>query len=284
MRTLGRPAACFAVGLTAVSMVVAANAQSVQPAASQRLFDAVFETNAAAAPLAPTVGFGEDDAPSPLMERTPDWRAVQGLRFDRGALDWWSSEISQINDGGAVDRLRVAVASLRARPADAPTVAAYSVDLTRGWPRNFRAGGHGGEVSPYVGVGVDTAGASAMAGAQVAYGPGADADRLDRLGVQDGVRFGDKGRWYLFGAARGRAVGLNLSRDRQGALRNAGLSRDSTAVVGDAQVGVGWRKGPLQTSVSYLRRKFASSRSPASEELPRDEDVVAFSISIKPQR
>ena len=67
--------------------------------------------------------------------------------------------------------------------------------------------------------------------------------------------FGDTGRWYLFAAASGRAVGMNMLHGETG-WNGAGWTTDpSSTLIGDAQLGVGWRKGAVQTSVGYIHRE-----------------------------
>src|SRR6185437_13324082 len=94
---------------------------------------------------------------------------------------------------------------------------AYEVAVTRDWPGavSFQAKSFGVDVSPHAGLGMTNLGGSAEAGAtlQVSRRESQSetaAQRLRALGLRDGARFGDKGRWYLFAAASGRAVGLNM--------------------------------------------------------------------------
>jgi hypothetical protein len=99
--------------------------------------------------------------------------------------------------------------------------------------------------------------------------------------VQDGGDFGQRGRWYLFAAASGRAVGMNMLHGDQGWNR-AGWSTDQTSTLtGDAQVGVGWRKGDLQTSFGYIHREVKGQNMLFGVD-PKADSVVAFSLSIRP--
>jgi hypothetical protein len=86
----------------------------------------------------------------------------------------------------------------------------------------------------------------------------------------------------MFAAASGKAVGLNL-RNHLNSWDGAGWSMDpSSTLVSDAQLGVGWRKGPMQTSLGYLYREVKGEHMLWGQET-RDDSVVAFSLSIKPQ-
>lgn len=107
-------------------------------------------------------------------------------------------------------------------------------------------------------------------------------EQLRDLGVKDGTSFGDRGRWYLFAAASGRAVGLNVLRGENGWDR-AGWSTDASgALVGDAQVGVGWRKGDVQSSFGVIHRE-VKGRHMIFGQQTRDDTVAAFTFSLRPQ-
>ena len=100
-------------------------------------------------------------------------------------------------------------------------------------------------------------GGSAEAGAtlRVSRDEQAAAERLKDMGVGDGADFGERGRWYLFAAASGRAVGLNMLHSDSGWDRAGWTTDPTSALIGDAQVGVGWRKGAMQTSFGYIHRE-----------------------------
>ena len=74
----------------------------------------------------------------------------------------------------------------------------------------------------------------------------------------------DTGRWYLF-ACRQRAGGRlehERSRFAQGQFQHLGWSAEgASALVSDAQAGVGWRKGDMQASVGYVHREIYSDPS-----------------------
>src|SRR3990167_6614228 len=104
------------------------------------------------------------------------------------------------------------------------------------------------DVTPHAGLGFGGAGGSAEAGATVRLGKKKNmGDRVtDALGVREGdTAFGDRGRWYIYAAASGRAVGFNMLRGQNGDWSRAGLTQDTTSrLIGDSQAGVAWRKGP----------------------------------------
>jgi hypothetical protein len=111
------------------------------------------------------------------------------------------------------------------------------------------------------------------------WSPGGIRQRLEAMGVKDGdVAFGHKGRIYLFAAVQGQAVGLNL----QG-LQRAGWSTDySSALIGDGQVGVGWRKGGFEADLGYVRRSTRFAHSFVGMSDSYTDDVAAVSIAFHP--
>ena len=163
---------------------------------------------------------------------------------------------------------------------------ASEVALTHDWPAAMAFGTQhfGVDLTPHAGVGVTNFGGSAEAGAtlRLMSRDAATAERLRARGLRDGLSFGDKGRWYLFAAASGRAVGLNMLHGERGWNR-AGWTTDATSTLaGDAQVGVGWRKGDMQTSFGYIHRELKGQNTLLGVEA-RQDSVVAFSLSIRPQ-
>ena len=160
--------------------------------------------------------------------------------------------------------------------------------VMRQWPAavSFGAGAFDIDVSPHAGLGFDRFGSgSAEAGATVRLSRAdAAAERLKAMGVRDGAEFGNRGRWYFFAAASGRAVGLNMLHGDAGGWNRAGWSTDTTSkLVGDTQVGVGWRKGPMQTSLGYVRREVKGDHLLQGVD-PQADSMVAFTFSIKPRR
>ena len=215
----------------------------------------------------------------------------------QGPVRWTSSEVllSRPSADGPVDTLRFSVGGPMRTPGGLPLnldraqfePQAYELSLVRDWPSALRydAKGFGVDLSPHAGFGVTNLGGSAEAGAELRLSKRGDsaAERLRAMGVRDGAKFGDQGRWYLFAAASGRAVGLNMLRNDAGWDR-AGWSTDATSgLVGDAQVGVGWRKGDLQTSLGYVHREMKGAHMMWGQDT-RQDSMLAFSLSIKPSR
>jgi len=162
------------------------------------------------------------------------------------------------------------------------------VMAVRSWPGAIRFSSDKLEfdVAPHAGVGVSRFGGQAEGGATITVSKSRGERALEQLrdlGVQDGAGFGDKGRWYLFAAASGRAVGLNMLRGERGWDR-AGWTTDATgALVGDAQVGVGWRKGDVQSSFGVIHREVKGNHMVFGQ-TTRDDTVAAFTFSFRPQR
>ncbi len=197
---------------------------------------------------------------------------------------WRTTETWVAGGGGAVDRLRFSEASpaLPGVPVWlTSTQNTYDFSYTRGWPAalSFHRGGYAVDVTPHAGVGFTSAGASAEGGATVRFG---GERALERFGVEPGGAFGQQSRWYLYAAASGRAIGYNFLRTDEG-WRRSGMSLDEGAFFGDAQAGVAWRKGDLQTSFGYVDRtlRFDGLRDLAQD---RHESLVAFTVSLKPTR
>jgi len=211
----------------------------------------------------------------------------------------WRSGEFRLSDAamdGPVDSLRVNVAGVLRTPGGLPLnlergqfeAEAIDVTLVRSWPRavRFATDKLAFDVSPHAGLGVSSFGGQAEVGGALMVSKTREqraVERLRDMGVRDGTAFGDAGRWYLFAAASGRAVGLNMLRGERGWDR-AGWSTDSTgALVGDAQVGVGWRKGDVQSSFGVIYREVRGNHM-AFGQMTRDDTVAAISFSIRPQR
>ena len=274
MRRLAILAIVLGCGGTTAAYAATAQTGPGQPAA-ERLKEAAFASNGAAADLDPIGGLLDRQA---LTDGLTDWRAH--------AAQIGGNDSLMIRQGST---LGPGVLPLTQRSA--ADEKAYEISLMRRWPGavNFDAGRVNVDVSPHAGLGViggDHApqGGSAEAGATLQVSKADIAgDRLKALGVKDGAQFGQQGRWYLFAAASGRAVGMNMLHGEQGWNR-AGWSTDTTSkLVGDAQVGVGWRKGAMQTSVGYVHRKVKGEHLLYGVD-PHDDDMVAFSLSIRPRK
>lgn len=114
----------------------------------------------------------------------------------------------------------------------------------------------------------------------IAFGGETAEARLRAMGVRDGAEFRDRGRLYLFAADGQTAVGYNLTRSNGGWSRE-GLSLDDGAFVGDAQAGVAWRKGDVQTSFGYVHREVKRDGRIGRD---REEGFVALQLSFTPGR
>jgi hypothetical protein len=242
--------------------------------------------DAAFAPRSP--GAAAADPVARLIER-------EAYEPDAGLVRWNTGAV-RLSGGasGPVDSLRISVGGALRTPGGTPInldraqfqADAYEISLVRDWPKAFSFEGRAFDVdlSPHAGVGVTNYGGSAEAGAQVRVSRDEKAARkLKEMGLGDGMAFGDMGRWYLYGAVNGRAVGLNMLR-RDGGWDRAGWTTDPTsALMGDVQLGVGWRKGVLQSSLGIIHREVKGQHMIWGQQT-RDDSMVAFSLSIKPQK
>lgn len=240
---------------------------------------------------------------SPAAALAGDARILDVDRFYAGAgpVTWRSNAFSrQGQAGGPIDSVRVSTAGVVPTAAYAPLTLArpdgedgyalreVDVTVTRGWPSALAVKGRkfALDVTPHAGIGYGGAGGSAEAGATVRLGRKASVgDRVtNALGVSDGSTFGDRGRWYIFAAASGRAVGLNMLRGQNGDWSRAGLTQDATSkLIGDSQAGVAWRKGPMQASLGYIHRAIKARGDGIMGLATQKDDVVALSFSFKPQ-
>jgi hypothetical protein len=108
--------------------------------------------------------------------------------------------------------------------------------------------------------------------------------KLRDLGVKDGAaQYGAQGRFYLFAAVHGQAVGLNLQ-TQGGGLHRTGWSTDQTsALVGDGQVGVGWRKGGMEAAIGYVHRGVHLRNVPVGVSDSWADDMGALSFTFRPR-
>lgn len=87
-----------------------------------------------------------------------------------------------------------------------------------------------------------------------------------------------RGRWVLFAASSGQALSWNMIRSSVEGWRGSGWSQDRLTRFGTHQLGVGWRKGGKQLSLSATRRKLQAQAY-------SDRDMVyGVTLSIKPKR
>lgn len=280
-----RPLAILATVLTCATASAAGAQQLSSPTDNSA---ALAILNSAA--FAPTT-------PSTLAD--PIGRLIEREVYQTGAgpVRWMSSQV-QLSPvgGGAVDSLRVSVGGALRTPGGLPLnlsraqyeADAYEVALTRDWPAAlaFDTNDFGVDLSPHAGVGVTNLGGSAEAGATLMLSKrdSEAARRLKALGVGDGASFGERGRWYLFAAASGRAVGLNVLHNDTTGWDRAGWTTDPTStLIGDAQLGVGWRKGSMQTSLGYIHREVKGQHTLFGVDT-RADSMVAFSFSIRPHQ
>ena len=316
-----RPIAGLLLTVMAAIGAVQACAQPPQPTPQQRaLLNAVFAAKPAKGRRQPA-GF---TATTTLAVRA-DARAAQGAggvfampAFTGTALDqthllnpaqvvggeglvvWRTDEVSMPGNGGSVDTLRLSVGGVARAPGgvvlarpDAlldPDAEAFDVTYTRGWPSIWRmsAGRYALDVSPHAGFGVNSAGGTAEAGAMLRLGRDVEDNVMRRLGIKqaDQSVIDSQGRWYLFAAASGRAVGLNMLANDQGGLQRAGWSNEpASALISDAQAGLGWRKGNVQASLGYVHRDVKSQSAILTGAGPANyhDSMVAFSLSFRPR-
>jgi hypothetical protein len=305
MRLLG-----LAIGLAAFSPIcavaqIAADRPSSQaPADADALSAPLFIDRGASMSAAPAIhtrgdqspgGFGGAFAtPGSFNSGLSGQMVVTGrvAAAGEGLLAWRGAEMSRAAGGGAVDSVRFSVAGISRTPVIGqgavydPT--AVDVAFTRAWPSAMvvSAGAVGLSVSPHAGFGLDSYGGNrAEAGAMVRISSAKTAlqDRLSAMGVKNGAAYGDQGRWYVFAAVRGQSVGLNMMSGSSGALRQAGWSTDaSSALVGDGQVGVGWRQGGVEASVGYVHRGIKVRNAPYGASDSFSESLAAMSLTFHP--
>lgn len=215
---------------------------------------------------------------------------LQDTQADPAPVRWRSTDVQL----SPKSKLRVSLAASALGPGAsnaqlaraAADARAYEVSLVRAWPKavSFNTGSLGVDVSPHAAVGMTPYGGLAEAGARLEVSKRMDdaaVASLNAIGVSDGTKFGDKGRWYMFAAASGRAVGMNMLRG-EGGWSRAGWSTDqSSTLVGDAQLGVGWRKGAMQTSLGVLHREVKAQHTYFGY-LSKPDTLAAFSFAVRP--
>ncbi|WP_409019863.1 lipid A-modifier LpxR family protein [Brevundimonas vesicularis] len=223
-----------------------------------------------------------------------DWRVAQARPVDLSTA--LPDQISLIphsevrfSGPGFHDRLRVSVRdnfstdalnqpwTLQSDPADRDLDVSYRRDWVAATGRT--ASGLEVSLTPHAGLGTQDGNPLAEAGATLRIGQG-----LDRL-VSDGREtFGERPRWYLYAAGSKRAVGYNFARTRDGDFARSGVSHDNGAFIGDASIGVAYRKGPVHTSFGLAYREIEAKGLRSYHGLTTDvaEGLVAFQLSIRP--
>jgi hypothetical protein len=263
---------------TAIVLVCGAAAAGVAHAGGP-----LTSTNSSAAGLALQAPAAEDGVDALLAKSAP--------AADAASVNWTSNEVRL--SGKSALRIRVGEAPTpAARTLQTPGFngqQAYEVSLVRDWPAavSFETERFGVDLTPHAGVGVTSYGGLAEAGATVELSQHVDnavKASLGKLGVRDGAKLGNQGRWYLFAAASGRAVGLNMLPGESGLSRAGWTTDPASTLVGDAQVGVGWRKGPMQTSFGFVHREMKSPHTLYGQDVPKADSMVAFSFAVRPRR
>jgi hypothetical protein len=200
-----------------------------------------------------------------------------------------SASIQSLNDAVFVGPGRLAAAAPTASTID---LSATHIALTGAQPLAFRpgegvdlsAGDVGIRLAPWAAAapGPDRQASGLGASVRVQSADGALKDKLAALGVKDGASiYGDQGRFYLFAAVRGQAVGMNMQ--TAGGLHRTGWSTDTaSALVGDGQVGVGWRKGEMEAAFGYVHRGIQIRNAPLGASNSYADDMAALSLTFHP--
>ena len=252
-----------------------------------------FQLDREAAFSAPTAkDFERDFGPAvDFQSETPVASANPATRFD--GLAATSRSDVWFESAGHSDRMRLTTRGTLRRADGAPLpvtlqdraefdAQGYDVSYTRGWPvaRGYTASGLEVTLIPHAGFGVGDEGGSAEAGATLKIG-----DSLDRLAPDGRQRFGDRARWYLYAAGSGRAVGYNFARTRDGDYARSGISQDKGSFLGDASIGVAYRRGAMQGSFGVVYREIKAEGLNTGPGIDNDvsEGLVAFQLSIRPQ-
>lgn len=214
---------------------------------------------------------------------------------DRSGLAITTRRDVWLDRDGSTDRLTLETAGrlrradgapLPVTPLDAAVMdpEAYDVRYVRGFTAARARTASGLEVSltPHAGFGVGSEGGSAEAGATLKIGEG-----LERLAPDGHQRFGERPRWYLYAAGSGRAVGYNFARTRDGDYARSGYTNDRGSFLGDASIGVAYRRGDVHTSLGVVYSEIDAGkglRGMSGLDTDVDEGLIAFQLSIKPRR
>jgi hypothetical protein len=213
---------------------------------------------------------------------------------------WNTREVSLGSSNGTVNSVSLSVSNFATGPTGVararfdgpfdPDTQAYNLRYTHEWPAalSWSAAGYDMDFSPHAGLGVSSAGGTAEAGAAVRLGADLGRNMAHKLGLHTvaAPSATDSGRWYLFAAVSGQAVGLNMAPGVIEAPRSVWLTQSSPALMSDAQAGVGWRKGQMQASFGYVHREIRGEALAAYGLTSNDtvsDSMVAISLSIHPR-
>jgi hypothetical protein len=188
---------------------------------------------------------------------------------------WAPAAFGQPASPDLVQSLNAAVFVQKGAQAVSPIVVLPALTAPGGWkPFSFSA-------SPAFGGGPGRAGAATTLTLWSAAGL---RQRLEAMGVKDGAQtYGSQARFYLFAAVHGQAVGLNLL-NHGGGLQRAGWSTDtSSALVGDGQLGFGWRKGGVEADLGYVHRSIHFKHTPIGVTDGWADDMAAVSFTFRPR-
>lgn len=199
---------------------------------------------------------------------------IRGAIAAAAAWAWASAALAQPSGVDLAQSLNAVVFAPRSAPAAMPVIVvpesnpAFIPGTWKPFTFNAPTGSWGGAR--------DALGASTTVTLWSADGI---RQRLHAMGVKDGEDvFGGQGRIYVFAAVHGQAVGMNL----QG-LQRAGWSTDySSALVGDGQIGVGWRKGGFEADFGYVHRSVHLENTPLGASDGYADDMAALSFTFHP--
>lgn len=161
-----------------------------------------------------------------------------------------------------------------------------ALEWRKDWTAVHESTPSGLEVSltPHASIRWSDSGSSTIAGATVRFGKG-----LSQLAPDSSDKFAaHRPRWYVFAAGSRRMVGYNFTRRTDGRLTNDGLSQDvgtdSSHALGDAAIGVAWRRGALQSAfaIAYREVDIQGLRGYGGLQTDVEEARVAFQLSIRP--
>lgn len=246
-----------------------------------------------AGPTYSAVSIEPDAAFGPAVDFRDDARGPRGFERQDGLNAVAVVERRDIwrENGNVSDRVRLTTRGGLRRADGAPIpptaqdaagfdVDSYDVSYTRGWEaaRTTTRSGLAVSLTPHAGLGMGDSGGTAEAGATLKIGP-------DTLAPDGAERFGERARWYLYAAGSGRAVGYNFARNRDGDYARSGMSHDAGAFLGDASIGVAYRRGDMQGSFGVVYRE-VRAEGLRGEGIDTDvtEGLVAFQLSIRPKR